>query len=156
LTSINGEPLPAPGAACNIRRDIMTRSLRRAVARCAIVALAFSQLVAAAHACGIGRQSVAGHHPVGVVGTAHTGDHCGGHATTTTATAPPANVCQAHCSDGAMRTSTPNLPAMAAMPVLIAATTLALPFGPESQPVIPIVTPGGAPPPMLQFCRLLI
>jgi hypothetical protein len=131
----------------------MTRAFRRLVARCVVVALAASQLITAAHACGSGPQAPTGHRPAGIVGAAATSDHCRGHVSA--ASLPPANVCHAHCNDGAMRTPSHDLPAMAAVPVLIAATTLALPYGTERSPAVSFLTPGGAPPPILQFCRLL-
>jgi hypothetical protein len=154
LTPINAAPLFAWPPPRTIRADIMKRSLRRLVARIAIAALAFGQLVAVVHACGTGVAIGPDHRAATIAAGAAAKDLCGAHAGAPVA--PPANLCTAHCQDGTIPVVTPDLPPMALAPLPVAGPLPELLERSGAEYLAHIRAPGGAPPPTLRYCRILI
>lgn len=130
------------------------RFARKIGAHCAMVAMLFGQFALAAYAC-------AAAQPITPIAAAHAAMH--GEAGTTpcgtmasTHDAPQANACEVHCTDGMTSPGEPASPpvVLAPLPVpTLALEELATVDGAARTPPAPL---SGAPPPTLQFCRLLI
>jgi len=130
------------------------RSSFRLIARFAIGAVVFGQLLMAAHACSVPGSATAHRAPQAAVHGLDGSEPCGG-----TDEAPAdtqANACEVHCASGIAQPAPPDLP-----PILLAA----LPVGAPPWPALGVATDAecaaiapvaGAPPIALRFCRLLI
>lgn len=131
---------------------MMNRVLRRLVARIAIAGVLFAQMAMAAYALpppGAGAAAVAPGAPVDAARA-----HCDGMPATPASA--PANVCEVHCTDGAVLPVAPDLPpvvldALPAAPLALGALGCSNDRGQTFLAAL-----AGAPPPSLEFCRLLI
>jgi len=144
-------PLMTIGVAWIAMRGRFARKLG---AYCAMVAMLFGQFVLAAYACAAPRPIV----PIPMVHMAMEGETgqlpCA--AMHSPADTPQANACEVHCSDGMTSPGEPAWPpvTLAPLPVpTLALAELAAVDGAARTPLAPL---SGAPPPTLQFCRLLI
>jgi hypothetical protein len=130
----------------------MKRTHRRYVAWLGILGIAFAQLAVTAHACMI---SVTTADRVATMAPARLHhDHCNG-SHGAPPLAPQANACELQCSDATLATPASDLP-----PVVL--SSLPLPSAPIGLTVARfhggsfLAANSGAPPPALEFCRLLI
>ena len=144
-------PLPSIGVAWIAMRSRFARNLG---ARCALVAMLFGQFALAAYACASSRP-VMPFPMMHIAMDAEAGQvPCA--AMHSPADAPQANACEVHCSDGMTSPGEPASPpvVLAPLPVpTLALEELATVDGAARTPLAPL---SGAPPPTLQFCRLLI
>ena len=128
-----------------------SRFARTLGAHCAMVAMLFGQLALAAYACAAAQPVTMAH----VAMEAEAGQvPCA--AMASTPDAPQANACEVHCNDGVTSPGQPDWPqvSLALLPVpALALAQLATVDGVARTPPAPL---SGAPPPTLQFCRLLI
>jgi hypothetical protein len=128
--------------------------LCRLGAHCAIVAMLFAQFAIVAYACPIDSPTA----PTAMVQAPMHGNAgeapCAGAAGN--AEAPRANACEVHCNDGVTLPAQPDLPlvALAALPVPAMALAELATCAEASR--TPHAGLPGAPPRILQFCRLLI
>jgi len=129
----------------------MTRRHRRFSAWLGILGFAFAQAVVTAHAC----VTVASVHASAAraVAMAHEG-HCAG-MQGTAPVAPVSNACEVQCTDGAPSVASPDIPPVTlailpAAPASVAVTTDAREWDRSV-----LAATSAAPPPLLQFCRLL-
>ena len=121
----------------------MTRRHRRFSAWLGILGFAFAQAVVAAHACVTGAPVLAS--AARAVAMAHEG-HCAG-VQGTEPVAPVSNACEVQCTDGAPSAASPDIPPA---PASVAVTTDAREWDRSV-----LAATSAAPPPLLQFCRLL-
>jgi hypothetical protein len=129
----------------------MTRSRRRIAAWLGILGIAFAQAVVAAHACVTGVPVHAS--AARAVAMAHEG-HCAG-VQGTAPVAPVSNACEVQCTDGAPSVAPLDIPpvTLAILPVAPAAVAVATDVREWDRSVLAATS--AAPPPLLQFCRLL-
>ena len=128
--------------------------LRRVGAHVAMVAVLFGQFAVVAYACPIvSPTSPIAMHRVATPGDASGAPCAGAEGTNET---PRANACEVHCNDSVTLPAQPDLPqvSLAALPVpVMALAELAIRAEASRTPYAGL---SGAPPPILQFCRLLI
>jgi hypothetical protein len=151
LTSVN----PHFAEAGRIRRVMISRSVRRIVARIAIVAVAFGQVALAAHACPLDGQSALVAVANGSPDHGNAAGPCGGMDAAPAAPDGQANLCEVHCTDAISVPGQPDLPPVVLAPLPTAAIAAAECVVADAAPdsISPV---SGAPPLTLQFCRLLI
>lgn len=150
--------MSGPEAACKLGRLMLKRPLRRFLAVLAILALTFAQFAAIAHACGDRGAGSRVDAAIAAVAPAagSAGHHCHGHesAPVQEPELPAANLCEVHCSDGAVPPAAFDLPVV--VPTILPAPPPAPAFvlvGTNSERAL---ARSGAPPLLLQFGRLLI
>jgi hypothetical protein len=80
-------------------------------------------------------------------------DRCAGHGASQKAAA---GLCDVHCSDGTTPVTPSDLPAVALVPLPVTVATPAMLAAVEATDRQQPAALGGAPPPHLSFCRLLI
>ena len=133
---------------------MINQRIRRVATRFAIVAMALGQLAITAHACPVQGMAT----PVAMVYAAQNGDAgagpCAGMKVGPETS--QANACEVHCADGVTLPAQPDLP-------IVALTALPAPMMPRAALATtgeaartPLAAFPGAPPLILQFCRLLI
>jgi hypothetical protein len=132
----------------------MTRTLRRGFAWLGIVGIVLAQLAATAHAC-VPRAPAGGDVlQIAIAAGAGTAiGHCHEGVGTRLPAAP--DLCAVHCTDAAAPVAIPERPPVVPAPaasVLLAALAASARDRPAPQPP----APGGAPPLILRFGRLLI
>ena len=124
---------------------IARRSLRRAVALVATLAIVAAQSAAAAHAC-----TRTGAHPAPVEAAQVCPDH-GGRPDGASTGSIDASLCEVHCQDSAAPVAAD--PACAPAPDVL----IVVPEPPESTAGVPAAEPdakGAAPPARSRYCRL--
>jgi hypothetical protein len=133
---------------------MMNRSIRRLAGRIAIGGVLFAQMAMVAYAVPVPPDRAA----VVAAASGSAPDLARGHCAgmpSSPASAPP-NVCEVHCTDGAVLPAPPDLPpvVLTALPVELLLFT---PFdNSRDRGRILFAALAGAPPPSLEFCRLLI
>lgn len=128
--------------------------LHRLGAHCAIVAMLFGQFAIVAYACPIDS-------PMAPAAMAQAPMHGNAGETPCTGAAgnaetPRANACEVHCNDGVTLPAQPDLPLVALAALPVPAMALAQLAARADASRTPYAGLPGAPPPILQFCRLLI
>ena len=137
----------------NIRHPIMKRTHRRYVAWLGILGIAFAQLAVSAHACMI---SITTADRVATMAhAAHHHGHCSG-VNGAAPLAPLGNACELQCSDGALATAAPDLPPVVLSSLPLPSAPVVLPVATRSHGRSFLAANSAAPPPALEFCRLLI
>ena len=132
---------------------MLTKPIRRLIAHFAIVALAFGQLAMAAYACPV--QSPV--PPVATLAAQHDDAGAGPCAgMDMTPAAPQANACEFHCADGVTLPAQPDLPLVALTALPTPAVAQDMVAASNRIALTPPAALTGAPPLILQFCRLLI
>ena len=134
----------------------MIRRHRHYSAWLGILGIAFAQVAVTAHACMTGAPVQAS--AARAVAMAHEG-HCGGAQGATTPdvvpVAPIANACEVQCTDGTLSAVTADVPpvTLAILPVAPAPVTVMVDVRELDRSILAATS--AAPPPLLQFCRLL-
>jgi len=132
---------------------MIARSTRRAVAWIGILGIVAAQFALTAHACSLGASAAAGSGGVAVAAAHQPAAHPCGHAAEPVGVP---NLCEVHCSDGATAGSAPDLPQVSLAPLPVAVAPFAIAASTHSTVLARPAALPGAPPPALQFCRLLI
>jgi hypothetical protein len=129
----------------------MTRRHRRFSAWLGILGIAFAQVAVTAHACitGVSVHASAAR----AVAMAHEG-HCIG-VQGTAPVAPVSNACEVQCTDGAPSVAAPDMPPVALVALPVAPTPISMAVDEREWDRSVLAATSAAPPPLLQFCRLL-
>lgn len=128
----------------------MTRTTHRLLAWIGIVGIACAQVAVAAHACTLGAAVRSTSEP-----QLHQG-HCAGVVGDDTPLAHPANTCEVHCTDGANTSSiAPDLPPFVGPSVAVQLWPVAMAIDRREWDRSVLAAKSAAPPPFLQYGRLL-
>ena len=131
----------------------MTRSHRRLVAALGILGIAFAQVAVTAHACML--RSDAGGIPA-LAAVSASANHCAGALNAAQPYAPQGNACELQCTDGAPSAAAPDMPPVALTPMFVPPAPLLVAVDAREWDRSVLAATSAGPPPLLQFCRLLI
>ena len=129
----------------------MTRRHRRFSAWLGILGIAFAQAGVAAHACVTDASVHAS--AARAVAVAHDG-HCAG-VQGTAPVAPVSNACEVQCTDGAPSVAPLDIPSVTLAVLDVAPAPVAVIIDAREWDRSVLAATSAAPPPLLQFCRLL-
>ena len=130
----------------------MTRSRRRLVAWFGILGIVFAQVAVTAHACMLRSDAGPVSTPAAMTSLS---EHCAAALQVGEPATPQGNACEVRCTDGAPSVAALDVPAVALVPSLVPVAPLPLPVDAREWDRSVLAAASAAPPPLLQYCRLL-